>query len=126
MQQIDDLAQRVKDETEEAREYQARLRTLALRRRGLEDIQYEVKLRGLDNPHSRFAEDRLTSDLLTEFLRGGLSAGAYWERWRTSQSWTVPGYGGAGGGWGRLARSASGAGISRPRTAPATRASSAA
>jgi hypothetical protein len=126
VQQIDDLVQRVKDETDEAREYQARLRTLALRRRGLEDIQYEVKLRGLDNPHSRFAEERLTSDLLTEFLRGGLSAGAYWERWRTSQSWTVPGYGGPGGGWGRLPRIASGASLSRPRPAPAARAISAA
>ena len=86
VEQLDDLTQRVKDETEEAREYQTQLKTLAMRRRDLEDVQYEIKVRGLDNPHSRFAEGRLVHDLLNDFLRGGLNGSAYWERWRHSQS----------------------------------------
>lgn len=117
VEQIDDLAQRVKDEADEAGEYRARLQTLAARRRGLEDIQYELKLRGFDNPHCRFTEPRLASDLLTEFLHGDRSAAAYWERWRTAQTWATPGYGGPGGGWGRLPKIAGGPGLSRPRPA---------
>lgn len=118
VEQLDDLTQRVKDETEEAREYQTQLKTLASRRRGLEDVQYEIKVRGFDNPHSRFAEDQLVHELLNDFLRGGLTGPAYWERWRQSQSWSTPGYGGPGGGWGRLAAVASGTGLSRPRPSP--------
>lgn len=118
VEQLDDLTQRVKDETEEAREYQTQLKTLAMRRRDLEDVQYEIKVRGLDNPHSRFAEGRLVHDLLNDFLRGGLNGSAYWERWRHSQSWSTPGYGGPGGGWGRLPATAAGTGLSRPRPSP--------
>ena len=118
VEQLDDLTQRVKDETEEARQYQVHLKTLAMRRRDLEDVQYEIKARGLDNPHSRFAEDRLVHELLNDFLRGGLTGPAYWERWRQSQSWSTPGYGGPGGGWGRLPATASGTALSRPRPSP--------
>ena len=115
VEQLDDLTQRGKDETDEARQYQAHLKTLAMRRRDLEDVQYEIKVRGVDNPHSRFAEDRLVHELLNDFLRGGLTGPAYWERWRQNQSWTTPGYGGPGGGWGRLSATAAGTGLSRPR-----------
>jgi hypothetical protein len=45
-----------------------------------------------------------------------LSAAAYWERWRKSQSWAASGYGGPAGGWGRLTAPASGGGLTRPRS----------
>ena len=89
--------------------------SLAIRRRGLEDIQYEIRQRGFDNPHSHFSESRLVHDWLNEFLRGGVSTAAYWDRWRQAQSWTAPRYGGPGGGWGRLAAPGNGARLSRPR-----------
>ena len=117
VQQVDDLRQRFKDEGDEAREYRSRLTMLAARRRDLEDIQYELKIRGVDNPHARFAQDDLVGDLLNDFLRGGIASAAYWERWRKSQSWSAPGYGGPGGGWGRLSSPAPGNRLSRPRPA---------
>jgi hypothetical protein len=88
VQQIDDLRQRAADEDEDTREQKARLKTLASRRRELEDIQYEFKKQGFDNPRSTFREDNLVGDLLTEFLRGGISAADYWGRWRKSQNWS--------------------------------------
>lgn len=88
VQQIDDIRRRVADEEEDTREQKARLKTLAARRRELEDIQYEFKKQGYDNPRSTFREDRLVGDLLNEFLRGGISAVDYWGRWRGSQNWT--------------------------------------
>ena len=114
--QIDDLSQRIKDETAEAEEYAEQLRTLAGRRRDLEDIQYEIRQRGFDNPHARFGDDRLVQEWLNEFLRGGRTAAAYWEDWRKSQSWAKPHYGGPGGGWGRLPTAGVGAGLTRPRS----------
>ncbi len=92
VQQVDELRQRAADEDADTREQKARLKTLAARRRELEDIQYEFKKQGFDNPRSTFREDNLVGDVLTEFLRGGISAADYWGRWRKSQNWT----GGAG------------------------------
>ena len=117
LQQLDDLKQRLKDENDETADYRTQLMTLASRRRDLEDILYELKGRGFDNPHSRFAEMDLVGELLNALVRGEMSAAAYWERWRKSQSWAAPGYGGPGGGWGRLPMPASGNGLTRPRSA---------
>jgi hypothetical protein len=119
VQQLDDLAQRVKDGSDEAREHRARLATLGARRRDLEDVQFELKRRGLDNPNSRFADDSLTDDQLNDFLRGEISATSYWEHWRRSQSWSAAGYGGPGGGWGRRQAADAGNELSRPRGQPA-------
>ena len=88
VQQIDDLRQRAGEEEADTREQRARLKTLAARRRELEDIQYEFKKQGFDNPRSTFREDNLVGDLLNEFLRGGISAADYWGRWRGSQNWS--------------------------------------
>src|SRR5690606_2083819 len=71
----------------ESRDQKARLKTLAARRRELEDIQYEFKKQGFDNPRSTFGEDKLVGDLLNDFLRGGISAADYWGQWRRSQNW---------------------------------------
>ena len=125
--QLDDLAQRVRDEVAEAAEYAEHLQVLTSRRRDLEDIQYEIRQRGFDNPHARFSDDRLVHEGLNEFVRGSLSAARYWDRWRQSQSWTAPGYGGPGGGWGRRPSPPAGKRLSRPRgTRPASSLTSAA
>ena len=162
--QIDDVRQRVKEEDEETADQKSRLKTLAARRRELEDIQYEFKKQGFDNPRSRFGKDDLVGDVLNDFLRGGISAANYWDQWRRSQRWDGPrddwnfdkrfgglddddddddrrdnpwgnltwpdnsfggggrtkGYGGPGGGWGKIDfgnRGGGGGGsFSRPRT----------
>jgi hypothetical protein len=90
VQQIDEARQRAKEEDNDAREQKTRLKALAARRRELEDIQYEFKKQGFDNPRSTFREDNLVGDMLNDFLRGGISAASYWEQWRRSQNWTAP------------------------------------
>jgi hypothetical protein len=148
VQQIDDARRRAQEGESETREQRARLKTLAARRRELEDIQYEFKKSHFDNPRSTFREDNLVGDVLNDFLRGGISAASYWEQWRRSQNWTggydasseergrgSPRAGGFqwpdssfGGGsrrasgvsWGRLpGTGGGGGGFSRPRTGSA-------
>ena len=87
--QIDDARARIKDEDVETREQKERLKTLAARRRELEDIQWEFKKQRFDDPRSSFGEERLVGDLLNDFLRGGISAASYWEQWRRSQNWSA-------------------------------------
>ncbi len=88
VKQIDEVRQRAAEEETDSREQRARLKTLAARRRELEDIQYEFKKQGFDNPRSSFREDSLVGDLLTDFLRGGISAADYWGQWQRSQKWS--------------------------------------
>jgi hypothetical protein len=88
VKQIDDARSRAQEEEEETREQKARLKTLSTRRREIEDIQYEFKKQGFDKPQSTFREDNLVGDVLTDFLRGAITAGAYWDLWRRSQNWT--------------------------------------
>ncbi len=88
--QIDDVRQRAKQEDEETLDQKQRLKTLAARRRELEDIQYEFKKQGFDNPRSSFGKDDLVGDLLNDFLRGGISAANYWDQWQRSQRWSGP------------------------------------
>ena len=88
VKQIDDTRQRAQEEDADSREQKARLKTLADRRRELEDIQYEFKKSGFDNPRSSFRENDLVGTLLNDFLRGGISAADYWGQWRKSQNWT--------------------------------------
>jgi hypothetical protein len=143
--QIDSARARAAEEERDTREQKERLGKLAARRRELEDIQYEFRRARFDDPRSRFGENALTGELLTDFLRGALSAAVYWNRWRQAQSWQggmgpwvgVPstrsgGFnwpdnsfgggsggswgGGSGGNWGRLPGGHPGGGFSRPRT----------
>ncbi len=86
--QIDDVRARQREEDAETRGERDRLKTLAARRRELEDIQYEFKRARYDDPRSTFREDRLVGDLLNDFLRGGISAASYWDQWRKSQNWS--------------------------------------
>ncbi|MDB5542636.1 MAG: hypothetical protein JWQ89_4363 [Devosia sp.] len=92
VKQIDESRQRAIEEDGDSREQKSRLKTLAARRRELEDIQYEFKKQGFDNPRSSFGEDKLVGDLLNDFLRGGITAADYWGQWRRSQNWTGGGY----------------------------------
>jgi hypothetical protein len=85
--QIDDARARAKEEDQETREQKERLKTLAARRRELEDIQWEFKKQHFDDPRSTFREDRLVGDLLNDFLRGGITAASYWDKWQRSQNW---------------------------------------
>lgn len=87
VKQIDESRQRAAEEDGDSREQKARLKTLAARRRELEDIQYEFKKQNFDNPRSTFREDKLVGDLLNDFLRGGITAADYWGQWRRSQNW---------------------------------------
>lgn len=89
--QIDEARARLREEDEESREQRERLKTLAARRRELEDIQWEFKKQRFDDPRSSFGEDRLVGDLLNDFLRGGISAASYWDQWQRSQNW-APGH----------------------------------
>lgn len=94
--QIDEARTRLREEEEESREQRERLKTLAARRRELEDIQWEFKKQRFDDPRSSFREDRLVGDLLNDFLRGGISAASYWDQWRRSQNWAQGDEWGAG------------------------------
>lgn len=84
---IDEVRRRVSEEESELADQRARLKTLETRRRELEDIEYEFKKARFDDPRSRFREDNLVGDLLTEFLKGGMTAATYWNHWRGSQDW---------------------------------------
>lgn len=84
VQQIDDSRQRTRDEAAETREQRGQLKTLAARRRDLEDIVYELKNLGLDGPSVRFADDGLVGTHLNAFLRAEISASAYWDLWRAA------------------------------------------
>ena len=87
--QIDDARARAKEEENETREQNGRLKTLAARRRELEDIQWEFKKQRFDDPRSTFRDDKLVGDVLNDFLRGGISAASYWDQWRRSQNWSA-------------------------------------
>ncbi|HEV7277259.1 MAG TPA: hypothetical protein VGN80_13315 [Devosiaceae bacterium] len=139
VKQIDDARSRAQEELNESEEQKARLQTLASRRRELEDIEFEFKKAGYDDRRSSFGADDLVGDLLTDFLRGGISAAGYWDAWRRSQRWqddddddrgpwSSGGFpwpegsiasgsrprSGGGRSWGRLP-GAGGGGFSRPR-----------
>lgn len=84
---LDELNRRERDEQAQAKEDRARLDVLGQRRKELEDIQWEFKQKHFDDPTSGFSRNDLVEDLLTEFLRGAISAGSYWDSWNSSQSW---------------------------------------
>lgn len=85
---LEDTRRRIAEEQLELDDERARLKTLESRRRELEDIEFEFKKSRYDDPRSRFGEDRLVGDLLTDFLKGGMTAATYWDSWRRSQDWT--------------------------------------
>jgi hypothetical protein len=97
VRQIDDARQRAAEEDAETKDQKQRLKTLATRRRELEDIQFEFKKSRYDDPRSTFRDDKLAGDQLTDFLKGAITAGSYWDLWRRSQQWS----GGSPSPWGQ-------------------------
>ncbi|WP_127145168.1 hypothetical protein [Pelagibacterium montanilacus] len=85
---IEDTRRRIGEEETELSDQRARLKTLETRRRELEDLAYEFKKARYDHPNSTFGEDRLAGDMLNDFLKGAITAGAYWEQWRRSQTFS--------------------------------------
>lgn len=98
--QIEELRERRKFERTQNDEDHTRFETLSKRRRELENIQWEFKKERFDDPLSSFDRDELVSTLLTEFLRGAISAVTYWGHFKSSQKWRKrknPGFGGKRG-----------------------------
>src|SRR5690606_30585428 len=85
---LEETRRRIAEEQAELDDERGRLKTLEVRRRELEDIEFEFRKSRYDDPRSRFGEERLVGDMLTEFLKGGMSAAAYWDMWRGSQGWS--------------------------------------
>ncbi|WP_417584005.1 hypothetical protein [Pelagibacterium sp.] len=85
---LEQTRRRITEEQLELDDERSRLKVLEARRRELEDIEFEFKKSRYDHPRSRFGNDKLVGDLLTEFLKGGMTAAAYWGQWRQSQDWT--------------------------------------
>jgi hypothetical protein len=112
--QLDDARLRIGEERVDTHDLQARLSTLAARRRELEDIEYEFKARRFDDPRSLFRDDDLVAERLNDFLTGAVNAKAYWNAFGLSQAWDV-GTSDWGGGVGlpRRGRQASEAGTAR-------------
>ena len=124
--QLNDAHLRVAEEQSDTRDEQFRLRTLAARRRELEDIEYEFKAARFDDPRSTFRDNDLIGARLNSFLTGATPAASYWAAWRRGQSWSA-GTSDWGGGIGlpRHGRQAGGGSpveaepFSRPRLTPA-------
>ncbi|GGA39914.1 hypothetical protein [Pelagibacterium lentulum] len=87
VERIDETRRRIRTEDAEIEDQRNRLRVLETRRRELEDMEFEFKKSRFDDPRSRFGEDKLVGDMLDEFLKGAISASAYWGHWRNSQGW---------------------------------------
>ena len=87
--QLDNAQQRLGEEAIDAHDLHARLRTLATRRRELEDIEYEFKALRFDDPRSLFRDDQLVSAQLNSFLTGAIPAANYWDVFRRTQAWNV-------------------------------------
>lgn len=85
---LEETRRRIAEEQLELDDERSRLKVLEARRRELEDIEFEFKKSRYDDPRSRFGNEKLVGDLLTEFLKGGMTAAAYWGKWRESQDWT--------------------------------------
>ena len=125
LSQLDDVRLRVAEEEIDTRDQTVRLKTLAVRRRELEDIEYEFKTLKFDDPRSMFRDDNLVGARLNDFLTGSITAQNYWGAWIRNQGWTA-GTSDWGGGVGlpRRGRLASSPGaptgvFSRPRQADA-------
>jgi hypothetical protein len=85
---LEETRRRVAEEQVELDDERSRLKVLEARRRELEDIEFEFKKSRYDDPRSRFGNEKLVGDLLTEFLKGSMTAAVYWGQWRESQDWT--------------------------------------
>jgi chromosome segregation ATPase len=84
VRKIDAVREEIEDQEEDLLEANARLKTLAARRRELEDIEWEFKKSKFDDPRMKFDDD-LIEDVLEEFLKGAITAAGYWGQWQKAQ-----------------------------------------
>lgn len=84
VRKIDAVREEIEDQEEDLAEANGRLKTLAARRRELEDIEWEFKKSKFDDPRMKFDDD-LVEDLLGEFLKGAITAAGYWGQWQKAQ-----------------------------------------
>ena len=84
VRKIDAVRDQVVEQENDIGDSKGRLKTLAARRRELEDIEWEFKKSNFDDPRMKF-DDHLVEDLLGEFLNGAISASGYWGQWQDAQ-----------------------------------------
>ncbi|MFT6656881.1 hypothetical protein [Maritalea sp.] len=84
VRKIDAVRAEILEQDDDINEAKARLKTLAARRRELEDIEWEFKKSNFDDPRMKF-DDHLVEDLLGEFLKGAVTASGYWGLWQEAQ-----------------------------------------
>jgi hypothetical protein len=87
--QLNELRQRIAEEQADGHEQQARLETLAVRRRDLEDIEFEFKARRFDDPRSVLRDADLVGPRLDQVLTGAVAAESYWSMLQRAQSWSA-------------------------------------
>ncbi len=103
--QLNDARLRIVEEQTDTRDEEVRLRTLAARRRELEDIEYEFKALKFDDPRSLFRDDDLAAARLGSFLTGATTAPSYWRRGGAARAGaSAPRTGGGGVGLPRHGR----------------------
>jgi len=84
VRKIDTVRAEILEQDDDISEAKGRLKTLAARRRELEDIEWEFKKSNFDDPRMKF-DDHLVEDLLGEFLKGAITATGYWGKWQAAQ-----------------------------------------
>lgn len=84
IRKIDAVREEIVEQETDLAEAKGRLKTLAARRRELEDIEWEFKKSNFDDPRMKFDDD-LIEDVLEEFLKGAISAAGYWGQWQAAQ-----------------------------------------
>jgi len=87
VRKIDAVREELIEQEDDIKEAKARLKTLASRRRELEDIEWEFKKSRFDDPGMKFDDD-LIEDMLGEFLEGAISAAGYWSQWQDAKNRT--------------------------------------
>lgn len=84
IRKIDAVREEIVEQETDLAEAKGRLKTLAARRRELEDIEWEFKKSNFDDPRMKFDDD-LIEDVLEEFLKGAITAAGYWGQWQAAQ-----------------------------------------
>lgn len=84
IRKIDAVREEIVEQETDLAEAKGRLKTLAARRRELEDIEWEFKKSNFDDPRMKFDDD-LIEDVLEEFLKGAITAAGYWGQWQEAQ-----------------------------------------
>ena len=80
VRRIEDLQDRIGEIAQEMRQDRELQRDIGRRRAELSDVVGRFRSRGYDNWESTFSDDRLTTVLLGELVKGAISGADYWAR----------------------------------------------